>query len=115
MLSEAKLSRRVVYQVSTADNVCHALESVIDDNGELIGPESVGSPNNKIADFSQNVLFKRTLPSVIERDETVVYKKAPRTNRCTACSMATSSGIAPCGKPAAKQAASILLRVQAHP
>jgi len=87
------LSRRVVYQVSTADNVCHALESVIDDNGELIGPESVGSPNNKIADFSQNVLFKRTLPSVIERDETVVYKKAPRTNRCTACSMATSSGI----------------------
>jgi len=41
------LSRCVIDQVSTADDVCHVLESVIDDNGELIGPESVGSPNTK--------------------------------------------------------------------
>ena len=87
------LSRCVIDQVSTADDVCHVLESVIDDNGELIGPESVGSPNNKITDFLRNVLFKRSLPSVRERDDSVIYKKTPRTNWGSARSVATSSWI----------------------
>lgn len=78
MLLQQDLSRCVIDQVSTADDVSRP-ESVIDDNGELIGPESVGSPNNKITDFLRNVLFKRSLPSVRERDDSVIYKKTPRT------------------------------------
>ena len=55
-LDELDLTRRVVEQVGAAYHVGDALMNVVDDGGELIGPEAVRTLEHEVADFVFNVL-----------------------------------------------------------
>mgnify|MGYP006862998132 FL=1 len=65
-LDELDLTRRVVEQVGAAHHVGDALMNVVDDGGELIGPEAVRTLEYEVADFVFNVLCEVAAKAVGE-------------------------------------------------
>ena len=65
-LDELDLTRRVVEQVGAAHHVGDALMNVVDDGGELIGPEAVRTFEHEVADFVFNVLCEVAAKAVGE-------------------------------------------------
>ena len=54
-----------------------ALQRVVDDDGELIGEEAVGAPDDEIADVAREVLRLRALQAIAELDARVADAHAP--------------------------------------
>jgi len=54
---QRNLARRVVSQVFATHDVADALVSVVDDHGQLIGPEAVGAPQHEVAHGLRDVLL----------------------------------------------------------
>src|SRR5205814_3342425 len=63
---EKDLTRRRGEQIGAAHHVRDLLRCVVDNDGELIGVEAVGAPDDEIADIAREILRYRSLQAVAE-------------------------------------------------
>src|SRR5205814_10619852 len=77
-LQQQDLARRRRDQVRSAHDVGHALQIVVDDDGELIREQPVGAPHDKIADLTPEVLRLRPLLTIAPFDSHLPDTKSPR-------------------------------------
>jgi len=78
---QVDLARRRREQVGAAHDVGDLLRGVVDDDGELVGGQPVGSPHDEVADLAREVLPLRSLQPVDERDDGVADAHADRALR----------------------------------
>src|SRR6185312_6530459 len=72
------LAARGVQQVDAADHVRDALGRIVHHNHELIGPETVGAPDDEIAHVACHVLALRSEQAVLEGLPAWLDAEAPR-------------------------------------
>jgi hypothetical protein len=65
-LLEQNLPWRIAQQVRTAHDFSDPLLGIVDDDCELIGEQSVATPDDEVTQALRNVLHQPTLQSVIE-------------------------------------------------
>ena len=87
------LARRVVGQVRAAHDVSDALRRVVDDHGQLVGPQPVGALQHEVADLVRHVLLLRAQPAVGPLTLPVRRATATRARRLAVQAVAAGAGI----------------------
>src|SRR5574340_4679 len=71
------LARRVRQEVGAAHDVRDALEGVIDHDGQLVGEQTVGTPDDEIADVVREVLLQLAVDTVVKTDVRIGHAHPP--------------------------------------
>ena len=66
-LLQQSLTRCIVCKVFTAHDVRNALRTIIDYHGQLVGPQAIGTTQNKIANSVCHILLLRPQTPVMPR------------------------------------------------
>ena len=83
------LAGRIVGEVGAAHHMGDALQAVIDDHGQLIGPQAIGPAQHEVADAVDHVLLLGAHAAVLPAQHGVVAGKVVQRK-------APGAGLLPC-------------------